>query len=97
MSMKAHICSKYTVKYEILEDWKLFEDFVRWIVANNLESEVNLCYNDDIHMSDWFEFHKQGLQQLKLHNKYDKAWDSIIEYMLTDSDPDIPFVRVEIF
>lgn len=97
MSMIAHICSKYTVKYKVLEDWKLFEDFVRWIVANNLESEVNLCYNDDIHISDWFEFHKQGLKQLKLHKKYNNTWDKIIEYMLTDSDPNIPFVRVEVF
>jgi hypothetical protein len=95
--MTAHTCSKYEVEYTGLSDWECFQNFVQWITENDLEAEVYLCYNEDIQVSDWFEFNKKRLAAFKNHEKYDKKWDKLIEYMLTDSDPNKSFVRVELF
>jgi hypothetical protein len=95
--MKARTCSKYEVEYKDLSDWEYFHAFVQWITDNDLELEVHLCYNGDILVSDWFEFDKQYLTELKNHEKYDKKWDKLIDYMLLDSDLKKSFVRVELF
>ena len=96
MSMTAHTCSKYEVEHKGLSDWACFQNFVQWIVANDLEAEVYLYHNGNIQASDWFEFNKKRLSEFRDHEKYDKKWDKLIEYMLTDSDPNNDFVRVEL-
>ncbi len=101
MSTRAHVASKYQVEFGTEYGLREFQEKV-WLLEKLAEyfkvHDVVWAWDDH---ADWYEFPKSFLSQL-----YEKLSDNVpeeketrifIDELLGSGDPDIEYVRVEVW
>ena len=100
MSTRAHVASKYQVEFGTEYGVREFEDRRMLLeeLAEHFGVDLEMAWSDN---EDWYEFPKSSLSRL-----YEKLSDNVpdeketrifIDELLGSGDPDIDYVRVEVW
>lgn len=92
MSVDAHVCKKYDVRYGL----RYRKDDFIWLVSDTAKKYPDLVsWRDD--EDEAFELDKESLTKASVDEQLDEDLREFAKKMLAHGDPNNDFVRVEIF